>query len=433
MKLSKKLRKWALPLLIAAMLLTALTSCEREETPPPTSGPEPTWEDPTEPPGPTPNELLSAAFEASMGDLRARFDASPLSRLTGLTGEGPRTVEFDTTLQEEDNLRLTGTLIADIAAGTADLAVTLPDSGLTADCHYDSEFIGVSMEKLFGDTRFYGLRPYGLVEQLEGTPFAKLLELDMEAIARLDEAIAAIPRGERAESEPLFDTFAQLALGYIGDAELTVEGESYSAVLPSGDLAGLLREYLRRCPAVSDVLGDPEATVSAIEADGADTALTFTVSGERVRHISAEYKKPDGAVYLEAELYGDAGDLLRVTLEPSFDLELTLNEGVKMALDVVSEETSRTTLDWAADGAIKFITYSGDVTDLALEGTLTVEDGVLGYDGIWFSGNRGDRNPITLTLKQGGEVKAPEETVSLAELTERDILRIIARAVIGML
>lgn len=438
---TKKLHKPVVLLLIAAMLLTMLAGCgDNEETPPPTSGPEPTQQqDPTEPPGPTPNEILSAAFEASMGDLRARFDASPLSRLTGLTGEGSRTVEFDTSMPEENNLHLTGTLIADSASGMADLTLTFPDAGLTALCHYDSEFLGVSLEKLFGDKRYYGLRPYGITQQLEGSAFASILELDMNAIAQLDEALSAIPREKRPASAPLLDTFTALALDYIGKAELKTEGDEFSCVLTSRELAEFLKKYAESCPVLEDVFavlggtGDLDAVLASIEKDGADTALTFLVAGERVRHISAEYKKPDGTVYLEAELYGVTGDLLSVTLEPYFTLELTLNGGVHMALNTSTGDGADTSLNWAADGTLDFITYSNDVTNLALEGTLTVDGGNMRYEGIWFSGNRGDRNPITLTVAPGGEVKVPEETVSLAELSEREIFRIIARSVIGLL
>lgn len=433
---SKKLPKAVYILLTAVMLITALAGCG-EHGGEPTDAPDPTID--TRPvSGPTPNEILLAAFDASMGEVKARFDASPLSRLSVLAGSGSRTVEFDTSLPEE-KLAFSGTLIVDSAAGMGDLTLNIPDLELTALCHYNSEFLGVSCKNVFGDDRYYGLRPYGLAEQLQGSAIASMLELDMDAIARLDAALDAVPRGERPVSAPLYDTFVELVGGIIEKAVLTVKDGSFTTTLSSAELAGFLRSFSEKCPSLGELFnslggtGDFDSTISSVEAGGVDTVLTFEVSGDRVRHVSAEYKKPDGTIYLEAELYGETGDLLRVTLEPYFNLELTLNEDVHLALDVTGDPGSKTTLDWAADGTLSFITYSSDVTTLALDGTLTFEGDKARYDGIWFSGNRGDRNPITLTVIPGGEVKVPEDTVPLTSLTERDIFRIITHTVIGIL
>lgn len=433
---SKKLPKAVYILLAAVLLMTALAGCG-DNGGDPTDVPEPTADTQTVS-GPTPNEVLATAFKTSMGDLKARFDTSPLSRLSGLTGSGSRTVEFDTSLPEE-GLAFNGTLIADSVSGMADLTLRIPDLDLTALCHYDSEFLGVSCRDIFGDDRYYGLRPYGLTEQLQGSALASMLELNMDAIAQLDAALDAVPRRERPDSAPLFDTFTELALDLIGKAELKAKDGSFTAVLPARELAGFLRTFSERCPSLGELLPslggtqDLNTVISTIESGGVDTVLTFAVSGDRVRHISAEYNKPDGTVYLEAELYGETGDLLRVTLEPYFTLELTMGKDVHMALNVQTGDCPKTTLDWAAGGTLNFITYSNDVTDLALEGTLTVQGDKAHYEGIWFSGNRGDRNPITLTVTPGGEVKAPEETVPLTSLKERDLFRIITHTVMGLL
>lgn len=428
----KRLRRTAFLLLSASILIAVLSGCGSGGDTPAT-GPGPSSDaQPTL--GPAPNEVLADAFEASMGDLRARFEASPLSRFSGLTGGGSRTVEFETSVPE-DNLSFSGVLVADNASGMADLTLAFPEAGLTALCHYDSEFMGVSCKEIFGDGRWYGLRPYGLTEQLEGSALASMLELNMEAVTRLDEALSSIPREERPDSAPLLDAFAALTRDLIENTKPEVKEENFTVVLTAHELAGYLRKLVERCPVLREIytfLGGTEGldeVIDSIENGGVDTALTFRVSGDRVRHVSAEYKRPDGTVYLEAELYGDAGNLLRVTVEPCFNLELTLDTDVHMMLNTYTGDGSTTTLDWAADGAFNFITYSTDITALALDGTLTVNDGSMSYEGIWFSGNRGDRNPLTLTSVPGGEVKIPEETASLTELTEREILRIITHTV----
>ena len=79
---------------------------------------------------------------------------------------------------------------------------------------------------------------------------------------------------------------------------------------------------------------------------------------------------------------------------------------------------------WEPDGALNYNSYTMDITDFALEGTASVEDGAARFDGIWYRGERGDRNPLTLTLTQGGTVASPAETKNAGALTEADLARL---------
>lgn len=430
----KSYRKSLSLLLSAALLIACLAGCNRTEVPPASGGSEPT--ETQGEPEPDPREVLSPAFQGAMDDVRARYDASRLPALMELFESQTLTVDF-TSPAAEESPSLSGTLTSDLEAGMADLALSSPELALEALAHYDSEFIGISSEAIFGDQRYYGLRPYGLREQLEGSALASMLKIDMEELSRLDEAIGALPAYERAPSGPILDPFTACSLELIRELDWSVEKDSYSATLSPAQLAGFLRKLLDSSPALRALCASlggtesPDDAIAAIESGGADTTLTLTVSGGRVRHISAKYNKPDGTIYLEVELYGESGELLLVTLEPYFNLELTLGDGEHLSMHITDGETVK--LDWAANGALDFIAYANDITDLALDGMLTLADGALSYDGVWTSGNAGVQNPLTLRCVSGGEVRVPEDTVPLTSLTERDIFRIITRTVIGML
>lgn len=401
---------------------------------------------------PTPAEILSAALDATYEDLTARFEASPLAGFKGMVSQGALTAEYDITVPDDQGDPLgsfSGTAVLDTARGTMRAGCALPPDGTSLELWYSPEFCGISGQ-VFKDGAFYGLRPYGLREQLEGTDLAGLFELDMDAVSRLDEILGRIPGDVGLIALPEFDSLIAATKDALEKADLTaekaelerggrkMEGLTCSATLSAGELADYLGELAARMPGARIVYGlitgqdsvtGLDAALEEIRGSGAQVPVRFTVAEGKLWHISAEYRQDGSTVYVEAELYGDSGSAVELTVEPYFRLSLDLSDGVVLTID----GESKTDLNWSADGTLEFITYRYDITDLCLEGKLTAENGRVSYDGIWYSGERGDRNPMTLRTSPGGTAVEPQVTKNLAELSTRQLYETLLKLIFGLL
>ncbi len=440
-------------LLAALTLASALCACSPEAPQIPESRPEPDPEPVITPePEPEPEKTLSELFEVSAGELSRDFGASPLSALEAFFAQGGLTAEFQGSLAEPV-LSYSGTLVLDGASGAALARLNAGEGVPEAGVYYDGEFAGVSCEPIFGDGRFYGLRPYGLAEQLRGSALASVLSLNMEAVAELDALLDSIPEDVFSNPEPLSRSLEAVTRRLIAEHEFErrpldagpdgkPEGFVFTAGIPDADLAGYLREIFSGRQELAAVLSfvsgmekapDIDGAIDALKVSGGSAAVTFTADRDRVTRVEASCRVSGRDVTLEALLFGGEDGTLSVKLAPFFVLELTPGPDVHMALTAQIGSGSTTTLDWTADGTLDFITYTNDITTLALDGTLSVSPEALRFDGVWTSGNRGDLNPLTLTCAPGGQVPEPEGKVLFTDMTERQIFLIVTRAVLKAL
>lgn len=453
----KRTLQRVLALLVCAALLAFAGGCADEEVPgtEDTAGAGPT-ETRGQPEVPAPAQVLSEALDAARADLEERFAVSPLSGLKGLTDRGAITADIDITVPDEKGEpagSLAGTVVYSAVSGEARASLTLSGEDIPLELYYGPEFLGVSCAKLFKDGAFYGLRPYGLTEQLAGSALADLVKLDMDAVAELDALLDSVPKDVNVFTAPEVDQMFRAAHELIGKLAYTTQevtltrggeelrGTEFKTVLSAGELADFLKRLSTALPDWVLVYGlgtgdDSAAAVDealeAIRQSGIETPLTLTVADGRLCHLSAEYAEVGGTVYLEAELYGDNGATILVTAEPGFSFTLDLSVGAVMELNVMDDVGSSTKFGWTPEGEFEFITYRGDITDLALDGTLTASEGRVSYEGIWYSGERGDRNPLKLSTTPGGAVTPPETTRNITELSARELYTALMKAIISL-
>lgn len=448
---ARKLQRVLAALLCAAALLTVLDGCVEEREQPNAPAQAVPKEDTDK--EPTPAKLLASALDAARADLTDRFGASPLAGLTELAPDGILTVQGAITLPGKPGQvpeELEGSIVLDRRTGQAraDLAVSADKTPL--GIWYSPEFAGISCGKLFGDEAFYGLRPYGLAEQLSGSALAELLGLNMEAVGELDKVLDSTPEDVDVFKAPEVDKIFALTHELIDTMELRTEKETltlggrelkavrYEADLPANGLADYLKRLFTAAPdwvllyglgtgdenaaAVGEVLED-------IRRAGGQTYLTFTVAEGKLYSVRAEYGQDGWPKAVEAQLYGENGDTLRLTA-PDFELTVDLSDGAAMELNV--SDGSSTRFGWTREGEFEFITYRGDITGLCLSGTLSAEDGRLRYEGTWCSGQRGEGSPLRFSTAPGGTITPPDTTRSLTELSSRQLSTALMRTLFDL-
>ncbi len=448
MKLSRKLSALTLTLLL---VLSLLAGCGGRKT----SGPDNTGDAPASTPAETkhdPYDVLSEAVAAAAEDVRARLDATPIPAVLTLFDEPALSAQFDAGFPDEDGEifgTLSGSLIFSASdksasdpsesgpSASADVTLSAPslaelgvyNTDLPLKLYYGSDFFGIASPELFGTETFFGLAPRNISGQLSGTPIARLLELDDAALAEADRAFNEIGPDPDCAAPGFTDDFAAFLLEFASgrDAELTESGgvTTVAIPLPSADarrlltaLAGLLPDGITGITVdFADTLGD---RLSAINQSVGDSTLSFTLEDGRLQTVVLEDTRP----VLTLSLYGETGTEIAASVDTLANFTLELENGVRFDSSLGTEAPAITTLVWDADGNFDFITYRMDVTDLALHGAVSAEDGKLAYDGIWYTGERGDRNPLTFVLTPGGAVSAPAETKNAGELTQAELSRL---------
>lgn len=446
----RKLRSVLALILCASALLMCLSGCVNKDD---NVGPgtPPDEDRPVEDDKNDPAELLSSALSATKEDLEQRFVSSPLSGLTGITSDNAVTAEFDVSFPDEGGSAagsVTGNAVLNTHSGEVLADCSMSANGIPFSVYYGPEFAGISSEELFGDGTLYGLRPYGLVDQLSGSALAELVKLDMDAVAELDGILNSIPKDVNVFTAPFMDKVFNATKDLVNGLSLKLtetaitrggkeqSAYSLSASVPSDKLADYLKSLANALPeglllyGIGSGDGSAAAVDEALESirqSGASTPITFTVSDGKLYHISAEYRTDEGAVQLEAELYGDNGKTVLVVAEPYFSVSIDLSDGVSMKAYTGSDVS----LDWAPGGEFT-LTASDGGTDLGLEGTFTADGGRLSYNGVWYTGGRDSALPLKFVTSPGGQVSAPENTSNLSELTSRQLYSILMKVILNI-
>lgn len=441
MKFSRAALALSLSLLLVLSLLSGCVDRQRndDKDDSPTTTDDDTPAPPPEEVKPGPYEILSKAVPATAEDVKARVDASPLPAILGFLDQSVISADFNVGLPDENgevSETVSGSLVMDTNRMSASADVTLnttslADMGLDSvdlplRLYYGSDFLGIASPELFAAETFYGVIPRDIAGQLSGTPFAKLLKLEDAALSEADRALTGIAPPPKVTAPGLVDDCAALLLEYAKgrDAELTEDGDvtAIAVPLPSADAQKLLAELASLLPeGISGLTVDFSNTLQerldALIGGVGDSDLTFTVRDGRVQTLALADTRP----VLTLSLYGETETELALHVDALLDLTLALGDGVVLSSTLGSEAPAITNLTWNSDGSFDFITYRTDITDLALQGTAIAEAGKITFDGIWFAGERGDRNPLTITLTPGGTVTAPAETKNAGELSQADI------------
>ena len=419
-----------LALLLAAAALALTGGCDGGESPLPPDGPQ-------QPDGADPDyaAMLTDALGVTERDLTARFQASRAYALAQAAEYSHLTADFTLDWPDKQGERggsVTGMLLYDKRDGTAQIDASVPEGELNFSFTYSPEFVGLSCPDVFGESGYFGLEPKNFREQLDGSALAELMEIDLDTLSLLDGILDATPPDVHVYRETWTETVMRLARSLAATLDFSAEdatitrgdktytGANLRGAVDAQTLAKCLEDLSVHSPAP-----ELKSAAEAVRQAGRGADVTFTVADGKLWHVSGEYEDGGSTVYLEAEFYGDDGTLVSVAVEPYFHFELILSDDISLTWD----GQTKTLLTWDEDGAFSFITHRNDVTDLALEGTLTAAEDAIAYQGIWYSGERGDRNALQITLREGGQVTVPQERRSLADVPETELYLMITGVV----
>lgn len=238
-----------------------------------------------------------------------------------------------------------------------------------------SDFLSFSAPELLGDRVYY--LDTGGIEQLKGAVEPYLEELDLVPLPDGSGFTATVP--------------ADKAAGLLSDGLLSMRAIPFLYAAISGDLRGL----------------DPESAIRA--AVDKDVSVTFTLSDGMLTGV--EFTGPiNGSV-----APGDEG--LTIVFDGLGELTVSLNEGLSAAGRLSYGDGTNLSLDLGYAGGLSYIHYSTDVTGLGVEGDYSF--GNLTFSGYAFTGNRGDRTQIDLTISLDSSL--PEDAVPLTSLSAQEL------------
>ncbi len=449
----KRPRRALALLLSLLLLLSALTGCDRGKVP---AGPGEDTSDSggsTEKDGPDAAAIAREGVKAAFADLRERVDASRLGDILTLLGSENVTVDYSFGLPDDGGeaaILVSGKLDMNKKAGSALIDATLSGTGGSADITlpvklwYSPDFLGIS-SGLFDDGVFYGLKPENMAGQLEGTAFAELFSLDTEALRSADEFLAEIPADVGVYKADFLSGAQSTLLSLLEGRELTVtetalnggDGYTVTAGLTAADTAKLIGDMVNLLPEgvlfygiVSQdgsvvTLSD---TLEKLRTGSSGAVMSLDVAGGKLSRLWLDFALEGKSCRLDAELYGEDGNSVGVIVENLFDLSLTLGPDIHFDMVTHSDMPTITNIDWKAGGELYLMSYTNDVTDLCLDGTAQAREDTLSFDGIWYSGERGDRNPLTFTASAGESAPtAPAQTRNVADMGASDLYKLAAR------
>ena len=457
MKLSRRLLAL---ILCALLLLSALAGCDRGGGTGDTgdTGDSGTAGD-TLPPekGPDPEALASAALKTTVSELKARIDGSRLGAYLRFLERENVAADFTVGHPDDrgDNAVISaGTLTMDQSAGTALMDFTLSGAdeagksvSLPMKLWYSPTFVGMS-SALFGNDTFYGLAPQDTAAQLEGTDFAALFSLNTEALGLGDGFLSSLPGNVGVLKAGFLDGMQSSLLSLLAGREMalepltlshggrTFEGYAVKASLSAQEAGQLLADAANLLPEavlLYGIVSQDERVLTVSEylddlRNGASGAsLELDTADGRLLGFRLELALEGGASTLSGSLYGDDDRSVSVQIQNLLDFNLTLDSDIHFDMVTHSDMPTVTNMDWKADGTLELMSYTNDVTDLCLDGTATATEDALSFDGIWFSGERGDRNQLTYTAGPGEAPAAPASTKNVADMTGAELYKLVSK------
>ena len=454
MKLSRRLLALGLS---ALLLLSALAGCDRAGKPDDTGDTGSSVS--TAPPekGPDPEALATEALKTTAAELKARIDSSRLGAYLRFSEQENVAADFTVGLPDDrgDNaLTAAGTVAMNRAAGTALTEVTLTGTdeagaalSLPLRFWYSPEFTGMG-SALFDNDTFYGFAPQNMAEQLEGTDFAELFSLNTEALARGGSFLASVPGNVGILKAGFLDGIQSSLLSLLAGRELTAEkrqlshgGRSFEGYAVRASLTGqeagqLVADAANLLPEAVLLYGivsqdERVLTVSdhldALRTGAKGAELELDTADGRLLSFRLVISLEDGDSAVEGSLYGDDDKTVSVQIQNLLDFTLTLDNDIHFEMVTHSDMPTVTNIDWKADGALYLMAYTNDVTDLCLDGTAQAEADSLRFEGIWFSGERGDRNQLTFTAGPGEAPAAPASTKNVADMSGTELYRLVSK------
>ena len=218
-------RKIAAFALCASLLLAALSACSDSGMPDIDSDPA---------------GYLQAAQKATSEEIVARYSASPLAALSGVSAEPISSTDFFISVEDASGAAtFSGTAYMDTEEELFLLNTSIGGSGveLKAGLYSSPEFAGISLPFLLGSEAFYGLRPYGLVEQASGSIFDASaggeLGMDISQLQPIDDMLEAIRNSDGLSIQEMADEIASSINEIDASLQYTVSQQQVSM---SGDM-----------------------------------------------------------------------------------------------------------------------------------------------------------------------------------------------------
>ena len=454
MKLSRRL-----PVLILCvlLLLSALTGCDRPGGPDDTGGTGST--DSASPPdsGPDAEALVSDAVRTTAAELKARIEGSRLGALLRFLEQENVAAEFSLGLPDDagDNaVTVTGTMEMNRSAGTALTDLTLSGADekggeitLPLKFWYSPSFLGMGSE-LFGNDTFYGLAPQNMASQLEGTEFAELFSLDEQALEQADEFLASVPGNVGVFKAGFLDGMQSSLLSLLKDRALTAkkselshggqtfEGYAVTASLTAQEAGQLVADAANLLPEAVLLYGivsqdERVLTVSdhldTLRTGASGATLELDVADGRLIRFRLSFSLNGGTSTVEGSLYGEDDRSVSVQIQDLLDFTLTLDSDLHFDMVTHSDMPTVTNFDWKAGGELYLMAYTNDVTDLCLDGTAQAQEDSLRFEGIWYSGERGDQNLLSFTAGPGEAPTAPSNTKNVADMSGSELYKLVSK------
>ena len=288
-----------------------------------------------------PAGYLQTAFDNTMADIRTRYASSPLTAITGSMSGPMCEIEFQHT--ESNNVTgtfiLGGTVYADGESQQMLVDGNIGAGGVSMDAqlYYDSEFLGVAMPFLLGNDDLYGFRPYGLVEQAQGSIFdastGSEFGFDISQLQELDGMLNSIRNSEGLSIQSIADEIAAAGDEFNASLEYTVEAQKFTvageekdgyvlnAVYTGQDVASLMESIfnIMKESSIFTVIFDMAAQTGSgtTEADF-DAQVDAVIQELRAdqSQISVSYRVCDGKVVsMDMETQGDGAASSAVSVD----------------------------------------------------------------------------------------------------------------------
>jgi hypothetical protein len=424
-----------------------------------------------------PAGYLKTAMENTQKDLAKRYSGSPIAAMNDAVDSDSTSTDFSLSViggeaMEElsSALELSGTFSADTETNEylLDLAVSVSGVSVSAQVYAEPEFVGISCPFLLGDDTVYGVRPYNLYEQAEGSLFDSSTGsdygMDISSLKEVDELIDTFRNNDGKSVEESIEQLIADVQDILDSSEYTYEkssdGKGYiiSTTLDGEKVAQIVETVTDamldnslissmtdfsvnngEAESIEEALEDIENTLEDMRNSDKTVTITYLVEDEKLISVSISDDDTDTGRTITVNYYdGDSVTLtyegeegtISLNSEASTDSKL-YSHIITVNMDMNGEYASETIqtnydLDSGDLSTIINIDADGDTMSIAFGGTLTTDKDGFDFSNGAISIDEDGSNVIALSLdlsvSSAKEPAFPEDTKNIFELTESEFL-----------
>ncbi|MGM9521446.1 MAG: hypothetical protein ACI3VB_03095 [Oscillospiraceae bacterium] len=425
-----------------------------------------------------PTGYLKAAIQNTQSDILERYSASPIAAIMESVSSGNASFSISGSGETDE----TGSVGIDATLYTSEAGAYLLDFtanaynglvNLNAQLYADSEFVGVACAPLLGDDTFYGVKPYDLYEQAEGSIFDENsgtdYGFDISPLKEIDELLEAVKNSDGLtldetieQLEGLSDSFidsrsytyesADVSVGteslkgyvltttYTGEDIAALTDQVFELLLNNAFYSGLM-EYSAAADgsSVQEIEAEIDEMLAEIEQSTTQFEVKYYIADGKVVSLEENCLDENGNVITTSVInyYAGSGNGISVTVSSddtgNIVITSTVDDGDAYAhtifISADGESVSLTTTWDSKSGALSG-TLEADGASMSLSGTLNAEkDKGFSFENGELSIVSDGAEPVTLSFsasaENGTDFPAVSETKNLFELTEDEFYAII--------